>query len=348
MNALPTNDLDIMYMSPYGSRLYGTFDAESDHDYKAVYLPAIDDLLLGRKLEIQKLRVDADGNRIGSSEQMPADGLEVEYIPFQTFVRDFVQGQTYAIELAHAIYTAGPAAPTAHDRWEWSLVEELISTFSNSNLLPMVGFAQKQTFDYIHRAERLNRLLSVLETIQRYIRLEPSLRLDDYLNGTNVLDLLAADTQLPIGSSANGHRTQRTLELNGRSYLESTSLNHLEQRLLVAIDKYGHRVQSASEQEIDWKSLSHAVRVYSQVIDLCETKTLKFPFDSDRIETLVKIKKGQLDFERVREMLVLLESDVKFALQTSALQPLTPELVQRSEKWLVATLRELYGLQLCA
>lgn len=346
MNAIPTSDLDLMYVTPYGSRLYGTADENSDHDYKAVYLPAIDNMLLGKRLVSSKARFDERGRKIGDEQApMPADGLEIEYIPFQTFVRDFVRGQTYAVEMAHAIVIAGPAAPTAHDRWEHSLVVEMVREFSNSNLYSMIGFAQKQTFDYVHRAERLNNLQAVYEVVSRIFQLEPSLRLDEYLNGELVLDIISRDTKLETSTSVvNGNRTLRTLELNGRSYLETTSVSHLVSQLEKAIDKYGHRVVNASTEEIDWKSLSHAVRVYWQVLDICETRTLKFPFHEAAATYLLEVKRGRVPFETLQKLLIDLDVKVKAALETTSLQPLTDELLEKSEQWLLKVLRELYGL----
>ena len=59
-------------------------------------------MLLGKKLSIFKTRVDAAGNKVPDKDSMPDNGVENEYFPLQTFVRDFVNGQTYALEIAWA------------------------------------------------------------------------------------------------------------------------------------------------------------------------------------------------------------------------------------------------------
>ena len=86
-----TLGLDVVYQVVYGSKLYGTNTPTSDTDLKSIYLPTIDDMLLGKKLAVHKSRVDAHGKPVPEGEPMPDSGVENEYIPFQTFVRDFVQ-----------------------------------------------------------------------------------------------------------------------------------------------------------------------------------------------------------------------------------------------------------------
>lgn len=91
-----------LFTVQYGSKLYGTSTATSDTDLKVVYLPSIEDLLMLRKPKIFKIRQDADGNRITDERaSMPDGGVETEYFPLQTFVADFVQGQTYALKPAN-------------------------------------------------------------------------------------------------------------------------------------------------------------------------------------------------------------------------------------------------------
>src|SRR5664279_214291 len=109
MNELDTNveGRDVLYQVTYGSKLYGTSTPTSDTDLKSVYLPAIDDLLLGKKLVATKTRVDEHGVKVPDKDSMPDRGVENEYIPFQTFVRDFVRGQTYAVEIAWAVMAQG-------------------------------------------------------------------------------------------------------------------------------------------------------------------------------------------------------------------------------------------------
>jgi hypothetical protein len=340
---------DVMFQVTYGSKLYGTSTPTSDTDLKSIYLPALDDVLLGKRLVATKSRVDANGVKVPDDASMPDGGIENEYIPFQTFVRDFVNGQTYAIECAYAILKDGPSAPTAHDAWEFSIVEEMVSKFGNNEVYSMVGFAMKQTFDYVRRGERLNEATKVLTELRsiaaEYVNgFEP--RLDSVSDDETVLDVLARRTGLPIGSSVNNNRTQRTLELNGRSYLESTRLDHIIEQVQKLVKQYGERTTRASETDVDYKSISHAVRVYQQAIEILDTGKLTFP--RWNAAYLLEVKQGKRDLEEVKDLLVLLDNDVQAKMLTSTVRKKTPELVAEAEQWLLSKLQELYDLGLNA
>lgn len=344
--------MEQLFICTYGSHLYGTFTATSDLDEKAVYLPPFKDVLLGRKLSTFKKRTDAKGNPIVDGMPMPAEGTEMEFIPLQTFCRDFLNGQTYALEIAFAHLQF---AETPH---YW--VRELVERFLTSNVASMVGFAKKQTMDYVHRGERLNAARKVMAAIKECEQLisaqiasgfPSKYRLDQLgfhdanSNSTqnwSALDKIAHLTGLEIGSSVNGGRTMRTLKLNGREYLETTELSHLALQLQKVIDAYGERTNQAAGTQVDLKSLSHAVRVYEQAIELLQTETITFPRRNSG--ELLAIKQGITPLEQVREKLLDLEQRVETAEKLTKIQKKTPKLEAQFDDWLLELLESCYGL----
>jgi hypothetical protein len=315
-----------------------------------VYLPPIDEMLLGKKLVAFKTRVDENGINVPDSSPMPERGTENEYISFQTFVRDFVAGQTYAVEMAFAILNNGPQAPDPVGHvYGFEMVQEMVQRFSNNEVYSMVGFAMKQTFDYVKRGERLNEAQKVLDVIMSLLKYHshpyanPELRLDhalEALDGKLVLDVLAERTGLPLGTTVNNNKTLRTLELNGRSYTESTELSHLKKMVQKFVDQYGERSTAASKTDVDFKSLSHAVRVYQQAIEILDTGKVTFP--RKNAAELLRVKQGLADLEEVKTLLQTLDEEVLRKMETSTQRKKTPELVAEAEFWLVKTLRELY------
>lgn len=87
-----------LFTGLYGSSLYGTNTPTSDRDVKHIVLPDLDSLLLGKKLEAKVKKTNNQKNTRNS-----ADDVDEEFIPLQIFARHFVEGQTYAIELAFAL-----------------------------------------------------------------------------------------------------------------------------------------------------------------------------------------------------------------------------------------------------
>lgn len=340
----------------YGSKLYGTSTPKSDTDDKVIYIPSLDSLLLGQKSKIFKIRLDAEGNKVpdmidGKACKMPDNGVETEYIPIQTFVRDFVRGQTYALEVAHAYLSFGPPKPGlfyTSERPTYDFVKELVTRFTNAEVHSMVGFAAKQTMDYVMRGDRMNKVQAILDVLvdinEEYYNLDTSMapRLDTQYAAGTILDAASRLTGLSIGSSMNNNKTMRTLEMNGRTYLETTTLEHLIALLQKKVGEYGERTQAASTADVDFKSLSHAVRVYQQAIELLDTGKMTFP--RPNAAELLKIKTGEGDLEAVKQQLRDLDAEVLQKVETTTLQKRTPELDEEAEVFLLNFLRDLYSL----
>ena len=132
----------------------------------------------------------------------------------------------------------------------------------------------------------------------------------------------------------------RTLKLNGREYLETTTLPHLITAVEKLCDQYGDRSTRASETDVDWKSLSHAVRVYQQVIELLETETVTFP-RQNAVE-LLKIKSGQVPLDDVKMQLQELDDKVNELLKVTTLPEVTQEFRAEVEEILYTWLCHQY------
>lgn len=330
----------LLFTLPYGSHLYGTNTATSDYDFKTVYLPPLEDVLLGRKLRIFKTRVDAEGKPVSDTAQMPDGGVEMEYVPFQTFCRDFLNGQTYALELAFARLQSP-------ERETW--LEELVTRFTTCNVSSMAGFAKKQTFDYVHRGVRLEKARRLLEQLEHTSRCLEDMgfaaaRLDTEVEGTKVLHAVAKATGVELGTTVNNGRTMETLKLNGRDYLETTTLSHLYTAVEKLVDSYGHRSQAAAELEVDRKSLMHAVRVYEQCLELLRHGKLTFPRPEAERERLLLVK-TTMPLEEAKRYLLKLEEELDEAQANSTLLPAkTPEMEAAFDAWLLNELRFMYRL----
>lgn len=335
----------------YGSKLYGTSTPTSDTDKKVVYIPPIGHLLLGKKLNIYKERFDANGNRIGDGFTMPDNGTEIEYFPIQTFVRDFVNGQTYALEMAFAILSYGKPTPGilyTSTIGEYLFIEEMVEKFANAEVYSMVGFAMKQTFDYVRRGERLNAAKAMLDVVAKYIKVFESgddvvVRLDTVHDGKPLLDHLASELGLETEVLTNGKKPQNSLKLNGRNYMETTTLLHLFNQIEKVVNQFGDRSTAAAETDVDYKSLSHAIRVYQQSIELLDTGKISFP--RPNAEFLLSVKQGKEDIEQVKRLLIALDDEVQDKIKTSTMRKKTPELQAEAEAWLEDYLVKYYNIE---
>lgn len=321
----PQNIDNLVACITYGSHLYGTNTDTSDHDFKVIVLPELRDLILGKTLQVQRFRFDPTGQPVDDHTTMPANGYEAEHISVHKLVSDYIGGQAYAVEVIFAVLqgfhkehlgrsNADPREAARAEAFE-KLCKHLATKFKHRNVNGMIGFAMKQTFDYVRRGERFALACKVLEAadkIHQLLKHNPTpTRLDTmvtYVGPTDdniithtVLDEIVLRTGLEKGQTINRDKTFSTLKLNGREYLETTTLGHFCTAVEALIDSYGERSTRAAETDVDWKSLSHAVRVYQQVNEYFETGFITFP--RQNAKDLLKIKSGQRDIEWVTGLL---------------------------------------------
>ena len=97
---------------------------------------------------------------------------------------------------------------------------------------------------------------------------------------------------------ANG-RALEALVVCGRKMSERLSLMDAYRLVDSIVSSYGKRAQAAATaQGVDWKAMSHAVRIGGQALELLTTGHLTLPRpDADYLRA---IKTGQVDLETVR------------------------------------------------
>lgn len=332
-----------LFTVTYGSKLYGTSSPTSDTDLKTIYLPSLDELMLCKKAGIFKIRLDASGGQVPSKDPMPENGVEEEFFPFQTFARGFLGGQTYALEVAHAVNQRQQVeffGDVGTQNLMKEFIKTLISEFTTNNVSSMVGFAKKQTYDYVYRGERLafaRRLLSLLES-QRNQRSLGDVPSD--VRYPTVLDFLSAESGLPLGTVENNNRVLRAIDLNGRLYSETTSVEHLYGVVKKMIDKYGTRSQQASLTDVEYKSMVHAVRIYDQSLELLETGKISFP--RPNADLLLEIKNGNYTLAMLTEMLKRADAEIGSKLKETKFMPLTAQYEHAIDELVLSVVKQLY------
>ena len=328
--------MEVVFEIVYGSRLYGTNTPTSDTDIKRVYMPRIADLLLGVKLNIAQSKFDARGNTVGPKEPMPADGVEYSDIPISIYFDDFVKGQTYAVEMAMEFIK-----PQYADHPFYPINRELVSRFLTRNITPMVGFALKSTFDYCQRGERLKVMQEIMKQLDALEKKHGGeTQLSKVVSGKTLMEAIAKKQKLEMKEQEHG---QVSLEVNGRSYMTNTTIMHLKGQVQKKIDRYGPRTTEASEEDVDWKSLSHAVRVYQQVIELATYRTITFP--RPNAAHLLSIKQGNELVDEVRNLLIELDEQVKaIDVENGTGLPDLATIRDEFTQWKENTIRELYGV----
>jgi hypothetical protein len=171
-----------LFSGLFGSALYGTKTPTSDRDVKHLTLVPLEDLLLCKKISNIVKKTNTAANTRNT-----VDDVDEEFIPLQVFARDFMMGQTYALEMAFALHgdhaeqqifdTRGEVVSvTRRDGVEMKMtkiydsfeefdyetpfildfVTDLRNKFLTSNIKAMMGYVVNQASLYSFKGERLN------------------------------------------------------------------------------------------------------------------------------------------------------------------------------------------------
>lgn len=332
-----------------GSHLYGTATDASDFDYKSVCLPALDDLLLNKKITNRKEKPEG----LSPGDKMVARGVETEYLPLQVFFNDFLDGQTYALEVAFAVRQnlhSVPFEDAIIDHYDVSrMINELIDNFLTNNVQKMVGYAVSQSKAYGLKTQRYTSMSEVLRILNEWGRehvVDNQSR--ENLTFSATPDLVEKLLELPhvkmteVMNAAGGNEPAPAIEICGKKHHLTSRIVTVVKSLEKSLGNYGERVKQFDGEGVDWKALSHAIRITEQVLELTTEGTLTFPRPS--AETLATIKAGEMSLEEATEYLNRAFSKVDDAISTSVLRQRDEALENEFQNWKLKVLKELYDV----
>lgn len=369
-----------LFSTLYGSYLYGTNTPTSDLDRKIIVLPTLDELLLCKKVTNKvKRRGDHDG--VDKSAV-----LDEEQIPLQVFARDFLEGQTYALELAFAVpmsrrawykdvpssaqakispypycegYDVAPnpnhAQQTFYSYGDLAvtdllpeMVAELKERFLTKNLKALMGYAVHQASLYSVKGARLNALNEAVKVIGGF---GPGNRLGNVVEQVKQLEQLAESHPKYVKVTTydiGSGRTAPCLVLLEKTFPFTDEKEHVMGRLNALTEKYGERAQAARVDEVDWKATMHALRVLDEGLDLMHHGSLNFPYRASTVKRYLAVKRGEVSYAEVTEELNDRLEKLKTMEVKSKLPDLTPELREKFEGWFALWLRRFYNLNTVA
>lgn len=287
----------------FGSHLYGTDTPESDQDFKGIYIPTSREIVLHTyKSTISTSRTKAD------CERNTKDDVDKELFSLDRYLGLLMEGQTVALDMLFA-----PVNFWTNYNIEGSyIMSELFRNrkrLITRNIMAFVGYARQQASKYGIKGSRmdaLQRTIAFLEPLSLYSRLgdhnERIMALIDECASFISLEKTPLVTLVHI-QNPNG-KFEPYLEVCGRKMAFTATVKVAKECFGKILAEYGARAKKAHlDGGVDWKALSHAVRVNSEAQELLLTGTITFPRPDRGL--LLAIKKGLLPYEKVAECIEL-------------------------------------------
>lgn len=305
----------LIYLSQYGSHLYGLNTENSDLDFRGVYIPNLDDIILHKdkdeineELEIYlppeplqqkeyilgEIYMEPIVSEKGKQVNTNRDNLkkvDVKIFSLQKFIQLCSKADTNALDLLFSVNSDIPKwyQGVPSDFFETDVIiadlyrnrDKLINT---DKLESPIIYAFKQATKYGIKGNRRAKLLYVLDRCKF---------LSDIHNVEDLIPFIKLDDKyLKIDTLDNKGTLEKYLNVCGVQHQFNLCIERFKQRIQDKIDKEytSQRTIDACDGN-DWKALSHALRVLFEIKELLETGNITFPCEQRTFLLDVKLGK---------------------------------------------------------
>ncbi len=313
----------------FGSQLYGTSTPESDLDFKSVYIPD------ARSILLQRVRGSVSSKRPKvTGEKNYAGELDEESFSLQRFLGLAAEGQTVALDVLFAPESSMVDEP-GH---EWLEIMENRSKLITKKSAAFVGYCRQQANKYGVKGSRVAAARSALMMLNALCDVYgDSVKLGDHAAAIDKLCSATEHMEVSEIKQVSGAALNHW-EVSGRKMPYTIRLKAAREIVQRLVDEYGLRaIQAESQQGIDWKALSHAVRVGTEAIELLSTGHVTFPLPN--AQHVLDIKLGRIRYEHVASEIEGLLEEVEKAAAASSL-PDKPDL-----EWIDDFVARVYGYE---
>lgn len=321
------SEVRTIFRTRFGSHLYGTSTPASDVDFKSVFIPDARSILLQRA----KGTIN-DRRPKGEFEKNVAGEVEEEAFSLQRYLGLVAEGQTVALDMLFAPEWATMQRPSP----EWQEIVTNRSKLLTRKSAAFIGYARKQAAKYGIKGSRVAAARAALVILGSGIaRLGSTAKLgdiDDEIRASVAVTehMAVVPIEMPNGGIVNHW------EVCGRKMPYASSVKNARDVMDRLVDEYGHRaLQAESNQGVDWKALSHAVRVGHQAIEVLSTGHVTFPLPN--AAHVLEIKQGRRPYADVSAEIEALFVDVEKAAAISPL-PDEPDMI-----WIDDFVAHVYG-----
>lgn len=307
---------NIIVKMQFGSHVYGTNLPTSDRDFKGVFIPDAQDLVMQRAAKHIKNSTKTD-----DSKRNTANDVDDELFSIQTYMELLRQGQTVALDMLFTplSFYDFRASDGMHFRWQEILDNRKLLLHKGTNAF--VGYTKAQAAKYGHKGERVSALRAVIDFLKTCDQHELlgyyHWHIEQLVKQINSKEAELIAIQTPAGVDG---KMQDVLHLSvaNRKVGYTCTVAYALQVWQLAMDKYGHRARLAETNEgIDWKATMHAVRIAAEARELLLTGQITFP--RPERDLLLAIRQGQIPYKQVEELIDQGLVDIKEAELKSTL-----------------------------
>ena len=311
----------------FGSHVYGTSTPESDRDYKSVFVPDGEAILLQRATKVSRNRSTGDPR----GRNAP-DDVDEEEFSLQGYLKLLCQGQPVALDMLFV-----PAQHVLEADALWSELVGQRGRFLSKSIEPFVAYCRAQADKYGIKGSRMAAARDAAETLSRLAARRPEARLGDVADAVEALvGRHPEHAEILSIRHPQADAEVRHLSVCGRKAPYTLRIDRAAGLYEALWQRYGERSRAAMHNDgVDWKALMHARRVCDQALELLATGEIRFP--RENADELLRIRRGERAYPEVAAEIEAGMEALKAALETSPL-PAEPDRAY-AERWVTEVYR---------
>jgi len=310
----------------FGSHLYGTSTPTSDTDYKSVFIPEARDIILQRAPR----SVSTAGRKKAEGERNLPGDVDNECYSLHYYLQLLREGQTGAVDMLFA-------PEPEHSTLLWDTIRMNRERLLTKKSAAFVGYCRTQANKYGIKGSRVAAAKKAMEMFQKAVE----------INGTTakVGDVLWSDPRTideftsVVKKETTGGNWETYYVCCDRMVGFKNTVKEAASIFTRIHENYGARARMAESNEgIDWKALSHAVRVGHEAVELLRDHHITFPLPN--AAHILEIKQGKLDYKTVAEEI----EGLLVAVESASLSSTLPE--KADAAWIDNFIYETYVTQI--
>ncbi len=281
----------VVYITLFGSKLFGTDNPNSDTDYKGIFIPNREDVLLKRDIEHYNFNSNNENTKNGK------DDIDLQLFSIYKFFSLLKKGETGAIDILFSMFRED--TQVYNDKAFTSVIMENYKKFYSKNLHSFVGYCVGQSKVYNVRGERFNELHTFVEYFNALVKEQGAEKLESMF--PQIEELFQAHsykyinfTMAPTSRGSGEPKEGKYVEVLGKRFLGTVTVKYFADKIADMEEQFGNRAR-ASAKGVDFKALSHAVRVINEVEELIDSDFITFPLKNRVYITSVKEGKEKLE-----------------------------------------------------
>lgn len=321
-------DSRLIFLTEFGSVLYGTDSEISDADYVGVFIPSLSDMFTDK---VEHTIRFSTGNEVSKNGN---EDIDIQLFSIQHFIDTAMSGKIIAFDVLYAISNVKCVMLMTT---EWNQLVARRARFINNDLTSFMSYIKEQAHKYGIKGSKLAAMDNLLKVCEKHIQ-------DEHYNPRATVESMLSDLPVTPYSGLIYENSQFAFyEFLKKRFQANSRIKDLHLAISNMRRKYGVRAEAAKNNDgIDWKAVSHAIRAGYQICDLFNYGEIRFPLKE--AEYIGKVKSGTLDF--ITEVQPELERIHKVVEET-AVKPKfnhVPDAIFW-EKWVANFIRRYYGIE---